>query len=286
MISGDLIKAIVTGGAGFIGSHIVETLLPDHEVTVIDDLSTGKNINEKSNFLKKSILDDLSFDGDVVFHLAAQVSVPLSFEKPELTRRINVDGTKNVLDACLKSNVKKVVFSSSAAIYGDVDHPVKENEELKPQDPYGESKLEGEKLMQKYYEENGLETVSLRYFNVYGQRMNSGVMKAFLGNTKPTITGDGKQTRDFVFVKDVVAANLIAAQSKITGSFNVGTGNATSLLSLIEILEKATKNKCEPLFAEERKNDIFYSCADVEKSTKILGFTAKTSLEAGITSIV
>ena len=286
MILGDPIKSIVTGGAGFIGSHLVEALLAD-DVTVIDDLSTGRNINEKSNFVKKSILDPLSFgDAEVVFHLAAQVSVPLSFEKPELTRRINVDGTKNVLDAALKSDVKKVIFASSAAVYGDVDHPVKETEPVNPQDPYGQSKADAEKLMQKYNEENGIGTVSLRFFNVYGKRMNAGVIKAFIENTKPVITGNGKQTRDFIYVKDVVEANLLAANSKASGEFNVATGTTTTLLSLIEVLEKTTKNKYEPSFAPQRKNDILYSCANIEKASKVLRFTAKTALEEGLRSTI
>lgn len=260
----------------------MEALAGENDVTVIDDLSSGRHVNEKTRLMKKNILDNISFDADVLFHLAAQVSVPLSFEKPEFTMKTNVDGTRNILEACLKSNVKKVVFSSSAAVYGNADHPVREDEPLRPQDPYGQSKMEGEKLMEKYYEENGLQTISLRYFNVYGPRMNGGVIKAFLQNARPAITGDGKQTRDFVFVKDVVDANLIAAASKATGPFNVGTGNAVSLISLADIIEKAIKKKCRPVFVPERKNDIFYSCASTENAEKILGFCAKTSLEDGI----
>ncbi|MBN1169433.1 NAD-dependent epimerase/dehydratase family protein [Candidatus Micrarchaeota archaeon] len=272
----------MTGGAGFIGSHIVEALVRENDVTVIDDLSTGRYINKKTRMMKKNILDDIYFDADVVFHLAAQVSVPRSFENPQFTLKTNVEGTRNVLEACLKSGVKKAVFSSSAAVYGNADHSVSEDEPLRPQDPYGQSKMEGEKLMERYHEENGLQTISLRYFNVYGPRMSGGVVKAFLQNPEPVITGNGKQMRDFVFVKDVVEANLIAAGSKAAGAFNVGTGNAVSVISLADTIEKVTKKKCLPVFVSERKNDIFYSCANTKKAEKILGFRAGTSLEDGI----
>jgi UDP-glucose 4-epimerase len=210
------------------------------------------------------------------------VSVPLSIKNPELAKKINVEGTRNVLETALKHNVKRVVFASSAAVYGNNDKAVKETDELRPQDPYGESKKEAEMLMRSYFEENGLETVSLRYFNVYGPRQNGGVIKAFLNSTTPTIYGDGNQSRDFIYVNDVVRANLLALSAKPGEAFNVGTGVVTSMLSLIDTLSRITGKKYNPSFAPERKNDIRYSCADTEKAEKILGFKAETTIEEGL----
>lgn len=223
----------------------------------------------------------------MVFHQAAQVSVPLSIKEPALTRKINVDGTRNVLEAALGKDVKRVVFASSAAIYGELDRPAKESDELRPQNPYGESKKEAEALMRSYFEENGLETVCLRYFNVYGPRQTSGVISLFfrsmLASTPPAIYGDGKQARDFIYVKDVADANMMASSADVAGeSFNIGTGKPATLLSLLELMKKVTNKKLEPVFHPAREGDVRYSCADVSKASEILKFDAKTTLEEGL----
>ncbi len=276
-------KMIVTGGAGFIGSHLVDRIAK--KATIIDDLSGGSRINPESVFVKKSILDELDFgESEILFHLAAQVSVPKSIENPSETMRINVDGTRNVLECAIKSDIKRVVFASSAAVYGDSPSAAKESQQPAPQDPYGQSKLEGERLMKKYYEENDLSTISLRFFNVYGPRMNGGVIRAFIENEQVKIFGNGSQVRDFVYVDDVVDAMLIASGSKITGEFNVGTGSGTTLMDLLGKVEHVY-GKREVQYLEERKGDIRYSVADTKKSSKVLGFNSLTSLKSGLLKI-
>lgn len=288
-----LIKTLVTGGAGFIGSHISEKLLEDgHEVGIIDDFSTGEQKPKGANIITGSILDKDTLskafqDVEIVFHQAAQVSVPESVKNPEFTKKVNVEGTKNVLDMALRKNVKKVIFASSAAIYPDVKYPVKENEETDPQNPYGESKKEAEDLMHAYSGENGLETVCLRYFNVYGPRQQSGVVSIFLKNALGPkiikIYGDGKQTRDFIHVSDVVRANMKAAFSKTSGeSFNIATGKGTALLDLVSAIEKTSGKTLKLEFNDEREGDIRYSCAIVSKAEEVLGFKAAVGLEDGL----
>jgi len=233
-------------------------------------------------------------DVDIIFHQAAFISVPLSIKNPATAKKINVDGTKNVLDAALKTGVKRIVFASSAAVYGNADYAVKETDPLHPQDPYGESKKRAEELMKEYFEENGLETVCLRYFNVYGPRQKSGVVSIFLNaidnGKSPIIFGDGKQIRDFIYVGDVVTANLLASsasKSKVVGeSFNIATGKSTNLLTLFNLMKTVTKKDIDPVFNPSRDGDIAYSCADVSKAENILNFKAKESLDHGIKKLV
>lgn len=296
-------KALVTGGAGFIGSHISEQLVEKGwEVTILDDISSGrqeniKHFSDKVEFINGSITDRETVKkavsgADYVFHEAALVSVVESISNPEKAYEINVDGTRNVLEAALDAKVKRVVFASSAAVYGDANPPVKEDFEPKPLSPYGDSKIEGEKLM-KEFKEKGLETVSLRYFNVYGPRQDpksqySGVITRFinkmLAGETPTIYGDGNQTRDFIYVGDVVNANLMAAEKEgIAGEvLNIATGIPLTVNQLEGLLSELTDYNGEPEHAEKREGEIYDSYADVSKALKLLCFKASTPLEAGL----
>ena len=295
-------KALVTGGAGFIGSHIVEDLLKEKaEVRVLDNLSAGnlKNIPEKEiEFIKgditdRAILDEIMKDVDYVFHEAAQTSVAYSITHPKTTWDINIRGTKLLLNAAVKAGVKRFIFASSAAIYGNALPPLKESKEGKPISPYGDSKRMGEILMNEYYEKEGLDTVSLRYFNCYGPRQNpdseySGVISKFTKlisqKKSPTIFGTGSQTRDFIYVKDVVNANILAMKAKNTKaeSFNIATGSAISINELFKVLKSVFKSDIEPIFEPEKIGDIKYSFADVSKAKEHLDFEAETSIETGL----
>ncbi len=293
-------KALVTGGAGFIGSHIANALVrKGYEVAVLDDLSSGKkeNLPDGIEFVEGSITENeivkkAVAGTDHVFHEAALVSVAESFLRPEETMKVNVDGTRNILEAALESKIKRVVFASSSSVYGDNDPPMKEVFEANPLSPYAKSKLAGEKLVQEF-NEKGLESVSLRYFNVYGPRQNSdseysGVVSLFikkmLAGEKPTIYGDGNQSRDFTYVGDVVNANLLAAEKQgISGEvFNIGTGLSITVNQLEGLLSELTGYEGEPEHAEKRDGEIYESFADVSKAEKLLGFRASTPLEQGL----
>jgi UDP-glucose 4-epimerase len=302
---------MVTGGAGFIGSHTVDELLhKGSEVWVLDSLMTGSlgNLhawkkNPKFRFVKGSvtnprIVETLAAKTDAIIHLAAVVSPYLSVKKPEMVNKANVSGTLNVLRAAVKKKVKRLVFASSSSVYGNqVDLPISENNLLTPVSPYGVSKLSGEKYCGAFYQTYALETISLRYFNVYGprQRANpySGVIAIFadaLSNGKrPKIYGDGAQTRDFVNVSDVVQANLRALESNngMGRAFNVGTGHATTINDLFAILAKTLgKTTLEPIYAPERQGDIKDSYADISEIKDVLGFEPKTGLEQGLRSLI
>ena len=295
-------KVLVTGGAGFIGSHIAERMAGKREVRVLDNLSTGRidNINpfiDKIEFIKGSITDKdivkkAVSEVDYIFHEAAFVSVIESFSNPERTKEINVVGTENVLEAALDANVKRVVFASSAALYGDANPPVTEDRTLKPMSPYADSKLEGEKLMKKF-NEKGLETVCLRYFNVYGSRQDpdsqySGVITKFINkmfiDESPTIYGDGNQTRDFIYVGDVVDANLLAAEKKEAAGevFNIATGIPLTVNQLEGILSALAGYGGEPVYSEKRDGEIYDSYAGITKALNVLGFKAQVPVEEGL----
>jgi len=281
---------LVTGGAGFIGSHIVHKLVElGAQVTVLDDLSSGnienlKDITHKINFLCDSIVDmnaclKATKNQKVIFHLAAFISVPESIEDPKRCHEINVDGTFNILEAARINNVKRFVFSSSAAVYGPTEHTCKENMPFDAQSPYGTTKAIGELYCKQFATNFGLNTVVLRYFNVFGPRQNpngayAAVVAKFtdlMKKNKPvTIFGDGLQTRDFIPVADVVNANLTVAildQSQMNGQvFNVGTGKSINLLELIDMLKKDFPEYThEPLFKPARAGDIKHSSADCSK---------------------
>jgi UDP-glucose 4-epimerase len=217
---------LVTGGAGFIGSHIVEELIKEKaEVRILDDLSKGSkdNMPKDVEFVKGSVTDRPLLEKvmkgiDYVFHEAAQTSVAFSITHPKTTWEINIRGTKLLLNAAVKAGIKRFIFASSAAVYGNALPPLSEKMDVKPISPYGNSKRMGEILMQEYYEKEGLDSISLRYFNVFGPRQDptseySGVISKFISkmskNERPIIFGNGMQTRDFIYVKDVVKANML-----------------------------------------------------------------------------
>jgi len=305
------LKALVTGGAGFIGSHLVDRLMEnDFEVTVLDNFSTGslKNLSQhlgKANFhlidgdirserdVKKA-LEDIDF----VFHLAAIVSVELSIKNPILVNEVNVCGTLNLLEESLNSGVKRFVYISSCAVYGNPTRlPIDEEHPTKPTSPYGASKLASENYCRIFHEIYGLQTVSLRLFNVYGSRQAmgpySGVITKFIDRLKhgkpPIIYGDGEQTRDFIFVDDVVDACLHAINCKncVGESINVGSGVETSINELARTISSLFgMQKIKPIYTKPRIGEVRHSCADISKAEKLLGLKPKISLEEGLRKLV
>jgi dTDP-glucose 4,6-dehydratase len=301
-------KTLVTGAAGFIGSHIVDRLLSNcFEVTAVDNLSFGKQKNFARNkgkdnfrFIKGDIRDmdlvkELVRDIDVVFHEAALISVVSSFKDPITMHDVNVTGTLNLLKACVDSNVKRFVFASSASIYGETKTlPMKEDMTPRPISPYAVSKLAAENYVKLFYRVYGIETVCLRYFNVYGPRQRhshySGVIPIFiervLGGNAPIIYGDGQQNRDFVNVRDVVDANMLALTSGDAAGevLNIGTGEATSVNQLAKIvLRLSGKNDLQPVYSDPRPGETRRgSCADISKAKIVLGYDPKISLEEGV----
>ncbi|ACS89714.1 MULTISPECIES: SDR family oxidoreductase [Thermococcus] len=300
MIKNKLI--VVTGGAGFIGSHIAEELSKDNDVIIIDNLYAGKieNIPPNVKFIRADIRDyksmaELISQADYVFHEAALVSVVESVERPLLTEEINVLGTLNVLKA-LSEGHGKFIFASSAAVYGDNQNlPLKESEKPKPLSPYGITKVSAEYYCKVFYELYGVPTVSLRYFNVFGERQGynqyAGVISIFINRAlkgEPLIIyGDGKQTRDFIYVKDVVKANILAAESsKANGKvFNVAKGERTSILELALKIIEITGSSSSIIFDKPRPGDIRHSQADISEIMK-LGFKPEYSLKEGLLKTV
>lgn len=298
-------RALVTGGAGFIGSHIVDALLKKGcRVSVIDDLSTGHlanlgHVKDRIAFYQGDIQDQellkTSAKGcDVIFHQAAVVSVSKTIETPVASALINDIGTLCVLETARKRGIKKVILASSCAVYGD-DPTLPKNEDmpLKPQSPYAVQKLTGELYARLYNQLYGMDTVCLRYFNVFGPRQDSsspysGVISIFmvkaLSKKTPVIYGDGDQYRDFVFVKDIVSANLLAAESdkKRLCIYNVGTGNTVSVNQLWEKICRITGEEIQPAYAPKRPGDILESVADIEKATANLRFKPAYSFEGGL----
>ncbi|MBI4772827.1 MAG: SDR family NAD(P)-dependent oxidoreductase [Deltaproteobacteria bacterium] len=301
---------LITGGCGFIGSHLAERIVQSgYRVKVFDNLSTGHTENiEHLKPMPELIEGDVRDFGQVervtqgvnrVFHLAALVSVAESVERPVLCHDVNVTGALNVLEACRVHHVKRMILASSAAVYGSEPTLPKSEEMLPaPESPYAASKLTGEMYARLYARLYGVETVSLRFFNVYGPRqdpssMYSGVISRFtrqmLTNETLTIFGDGRQTRDFVFVKDVVQAAVLAMISTELGRgevMNIASGASISLLSLLEALESLTGRKVVPSFAEERIGDVRYSEASVARMLNLLGFRAVHSIRSGLESLL
>ncbi|MFH1221773.1 MAG: SDR family oxidoreductase [Candidatus Micrarchaeota archaeon] len=298
-------KVLVTGGAGFIGSHIADALLAKgHEVRIIDDFSTGSEDNlrhsqGKIELIRGSITDrqllEKAIEGvDYVFHEAAQVSVVDSIKNPARTWEINVTGTNRLLNAAVEYKVNKVVLASSAAVYGNEPGlPKTENMKTKPTSNYGTSKSMNEIRAERCHSVDRLKAVCLRYFNVYGPRQApnseySGVISKFikkmLCGERPTIYGDGKQTRDFIFVEDVVAANLLVMESKKinSGIYNIATGHEISLNDLVGTINEILDTKLEPIYEPERPDDIRRSVADISKAKKDLGFKPKYKFKEGL----
>ena len=300
-------RVLVTGGAGFIGSHLVDRLIKEgYEVVVLDNFFSGKmrNIRHHLDSGKfRLIKGDVRNSDDVkegirnvnaVFHLAAIVSVPLSIENPLLVNDVNVRGTLNLLEASLKAHAKRFIYASSCAVYGEANSlPIDESHPTSPISPYAASKLAAEYYCKVFYENYGLKTLCLRYFNVYGPRQvkdsYSGVITQFIDRLKqgkpPIIYGDGKQTRDFVHVNDVVEANMLVlgCQHCVGEVMNVGTGKPTTINELAKVLmEMFREIGAKPEYAPPRVGDIRNSRADISKAEKILGYKPKIRLEKGL----
>lgn len=288
---------LVTGGAGFIGSHLVERLVGDNEVRVLDDLSAGhrEHVHDDARLLVGDIRDESTVRAamqgvDIVFHHAALVSVGRSIEAPAESHTINVDGTLSVLDTARDEDAR-VVVASSAAIYGDPGTvPIAESHRKQPTSPYGLGKLTVDEYARLYHDLYGLDTVALRYFNVYGPRQSgeyAGVVSVFReqaasGDTL-TVHGDGTQTRDFVHVTDVVQANCLAGTTDATGrAFNVGTGTTISIRKLAGLVEELTEEPTPIEHTDGRQGDIDQSCADISRARETLGFEPAVDLRDGL----
>ncbi|MCA9291926.1 MAG: NAD-dependent epimerase/dehydratase family protein [Phycisphaerales bacterium] len=302
-------RAVVTGGAGFIGSHLVRALLDlECEVVVLDDLSSGHLHNvpddERVRFVEASILDDDAVEDAVddcrfVFHEAAMVSVPQSIEEADACAMINVVGTQRLLDAAVAAGVERFVFASSAAVYGDRPTlPSREDHPVRSCSPYAASKAAGEQLLMAASHAHGLSTASLRYFNVFGPRQDpksayAAVISAFTDvltrGGRPRIFGDGTQTRDFVSVDNVVAANLLAAStdSPLRGEvLNIGTGARTSLLDLLGHMGRLLEVDATPSFEPPRAGDVPHSVADIARARAVLGYEPRTDLASGLGALL
>ena len=301
-------KVVVTGGAGFIGSHLIERLVEQgYQVIALDDLSTGKmeNIrellrNDIVEFIRGSVTDlellkGLFKGASYVFHLAALPSVPRSLENPLDCHQVNVTGTLNVLLAARGNGVRKVVYASSSSVYGDTPTlPKEEGMFPHPLSPYAAAKLAGEYYCQVFNEAYKLPTVCLRYFNVYGPRQDANsqyaaviprfIKKVYEG-TSTIIFGDGEQTRDFTFVKDAVEATFLAAESNARGVFNVAGGQSITINKLAELIIKLVGNKVEPIHQEPRPGDVRHSLADISRA-RAFGYEPKCSLEAGLGEMI
>ena len=288
-------RAIVTGGAGFIGSHVVDALLErGDEVHVLDDLSKGKreNVAAAAELHVADIRDpDTVFDAvrpEAVLHLAAQADVRVSVERPGFDADVNVLGTVQILEAARRHGAKVVFTSSGGAGYGECDGPAPETAPMEPLAPYGVSKLAGEEYLAAYNRLYGTRHVALRYGNVYGPRQDpkgeAGVVAIFLSRLAageaPRIFGDGLQTRDYVYAGDVAQATLAAVGRD--GVFNVGTGNETSVVELYELCRRVAGSELQPEFVEARLGELQRSVLDVSRAERELGWRPQTSLEDGL----
>src|SRR5665647_644613 len=291
-------KVVVTGGLGFIGSHLVEALVEDNDVIIIDNRSTGtlKNLNDFADKRPEVIEGDVAtlnlkeiFNGcDYVFHLAALPSVVRSIDDPQASNESNTTGTLNVLVAAKESDIKKVVFASSSSVYGDAAAlPKREDMCLAPLSPYAVTKAAGELYCTVFQHVYGLSTVSLRYFNVFVPRQNpysqyAAVIPKFiialLNNSPPTVYGDGEQSRDFTFVRHVVEANVRACESSNTGTFNVACGRSITLNELIDLLSEILGKTIAPTYGAPRLGDVRHSLADITKAQS-LGYEPHSNLK-------
>jgi UDP-glucose 4-epimerase len=293
------VRAIVTGGAGFIGSHVVDTLVAGgDEVVVLDDLSHGKreNVNSGAELVVADIRDEEAVNAvfaetrpEACLHLAAQADVRVSVERPDFDAEVNVLGTIRLLEAARAHGTRIVFASTGGAIYGECAEPAPESAPLEPLSQYGTSKLAGEEYLATYNRLYGSEHTALRYGNVFGPRQDphgeAGVIAIFLGRLArgetPHIFGDGSQQRDYVYVGDV-AAVTVAALERPAGIFNVGTGVATSVLELFEACRRASGVDVEPIFAPPRLGELQRSVLDASLAVRELGFAPRTSFADGI----
>ena len=280
---------LITGGLGFIGSHLTNELIKENKVVIIDNLTTGNinNLNEPEHDnlkiitedIRNSNLEELTSGIDYIFHLAAMASVPLSIDKPVECTDINLNATVKLLKAAVNNNVKKFIFSSSSSVYGqNRNMPLKETEQPMPTSPYAASKASCELYLKSFYDSYGLNYVSLRYFNVFGpgQDKNSqyasvipNFISSLLENKQAEIYGDGEQTRDFVFIDEVVKANILSCESDFNGIINIASGERLSINDLYAIVKKTLDSDLEPIYLPERQGDIKHSLADIGNMEKI-----------------
>ena len=304
-------RALVTGGAGFIGSHIAQRLVATgHEVVVLDNFFTGSRANVaaiggsrdvrvvEGDVRNLETVEACAEGCEVIFHEAAIVSVPFSVERPQESHDVNIQGTLNVLQAARKARTRRVVYASSAAIYGEEPTlPKTEAMRPEPMSPYGVEKITGEHYLATWSKLFGVETVALRYFNVFGPRQDpksaySGVISIFvdriLGGRPITFFGDGSQSRDFVYVANVVDANILAATREgVSGrAFNVACGKRTTLRELATLIEAAAGRTVERSSAEPRAGDIKDSVADIDLARELLGYAPAVDVEAGLRVLV
>jgi len=296
------LKVLVTGGAGFIGSNIVDLLVEnDMSVVVVDNLSSGKleNVNDRAKFYKCDIRERRIFEvieienPEVVIHNAAQISVRNSVEDPENDASINILGSINLFEACRKHNVKKIIFASSGGtVYGEqVAFPADEEHQTKPICPYGVAKLSVEKYLYYYYVIFGIKYIALRYANVYGPRQDphgeAGVVAIFsekiLAGDQPIINGDGKQTRDYVYVGDAALANLLAINSNFVGELNIGTGIETNVIEIFNILRDISgREDLSELHGPAKEGEQRRSVLSYKKAKEILGWQPQVKINEGL----
>lgn len=302
-------RALVTGGAGFIGSHIAQRLVEaGHEVVVLDNLFSGSRANlaaiaDRVRFVEGDVrnlaaVEECAAGCQVIFHEAAIVSVPLSVERPQESHDVNIQGTLNVLQAARTAGTRRVVYASSAAIYGEEPTlPKVETMRPEPMSPYGVEKITGEHYLATWSKLFAVETVALRYFNVFGPRQDprspySGVISIFvdriLGGRPITFFGDGSQCRDFVYVDNVVDANMLAATREgVSGrAYNIACGQRTTLVELASLIERAAGRAVERIFAEPRAGDIKDSVADIGRARAELGYAPVVDVEEGLQRLV
>jgi UDP-glucose 4-epimerase len=297
-------KILVTGGAGFIGSHIVDALVADgHSLRVLDDLSSGSlgSVPPDVEFIDGSVVDERAVraavdDVEVVFHQAAHRAVLRSVEHPVTTDQANTHGTLTVLTASAAAGVRRVIYASSSSVYGiGAARPAAETQPPRPRSPYAVTKLAGEHYCRVFAELHGLETVALRYFNVYGPRQRPDspyaaviplFMQALANGAAPNVNGDGRQSRDFTYIDDVVLANLAAARAPASScsgkAYNVAGGAAYSLLELLDILGEIIGIEPRPTFSDPRPGDVRHTRAEITAARRDLGYTPRTALPDGL----
>ncbi len=296
-------RILVTGGAGFIGSNIVDALSADNKVSVLDNLSSGSLANlaqsrERIEFVHGDILDralveKLVSQVEYIFHLAANVGNLKSIEDPTFDMESNIHGTINLLEACAKTNIKRLVYSASGAIFGEARYlPIDEDHPVSPESPYGVSKLAAEKYCLAFHRVKNVPATAVRYFNVYGPRQGSSgyanVIPIFFGKVragKPlTIYGDGAQSRDFVYVGDVARANILAAtHPEAAGQiFNIATGQATDVNRLVELIKQVSGIDSQVIYAAPRAGEVRHSLANIDKARRVLGYEPRVKLIDGL----
>jgi UDP-glucose 4-epimerase len=300
IIGGNSMKVLITGGAGFIGKYVTNSIIKNgHTAVIVDNLSNGSfnNVNPKGIFYEINVNDNMleevfSYEKpDIVIHLAAQISVDKSIESPSYDAEVNILGTINLLECCIKSNVSKIIYSSSAAVYGNPFYlAIDEKHPVKPISFYGISKLAGEEYIKLYSKLYGLNYIIFRFSNVYGNCNNKmgegGVIYQFvrniMNNRQPVIFGNGEQTRDLIYVDDVAAACTLALNKGCNEIFNLGTGKQTSINQLLSIICSKTGIKSIPRFLDFKAGDILQSCFDNKKAVDRLGWTPSFTIEEGI----